>query len=271
MSVVVTYSTSLGCELPLSETLAGLAELNAHSVDLLCIEGWAHQNPSKLAAEFPRSVAQLRAQFETHGLRIGSLNTMTGAPLHLRDQQNQERRAQESTALLELMSHFQIPSAALQPPLRRWSSWTDKEQDDAIVSTHEEVERALLAGKRFALELHSDSPFSTPAQIDRLLHAWPDVPLVFDPSHFIAQGLPLAATEPWMETAQLVHLRDAAPGHLQTPFGQGTIDFDWLLGTLRDYGFDGVISIEYLGFSNAGFAVKDSARRLHDLVCEVFS
>lgn len=271
MSVTVTYSTSLECELPLHEALAALVHIGATQLDLLCIEGWAHQNPSALASDFENVVAQLRAQVENRCLRISALNTMTSAPLHLRDEFSLTRRAQESAALLKLMKLWDIPTAALQPPLRRSAGWTDDEQDYAIASAQEEVARAHAAGKRFALELHSDSPFSTPRQIDRLLRAWPDAPLVFDPSHFIAQGLPLASTEPWMKTAKLVHLRDAAPGQLQAPFGRGTIDFNRLLGTLRDYGFDGIISVEYLGFSNGGFDVRDSARRLHDLVCNVLS
>lgn len=266
MKPTIACSTSIGCEVTLPEALARIAAIGAREVDLLCIEGWVHVNPSALAGDFGKEVSRIENLLVTHGLRVTALNVMTGAPLHLRTPEMQQRRARETTALLALMERWAIGTAALQPPLRRDGAWTDREQDDVIASVREEAERAAQAGRTLALELHSQSPFETPTQVARLLAAWPDVPLVYDPTHFLAQGLTTRATERFLGRAKLVHLRDAAPGRLQTRLGEGALDLDWLLAVLRDRSFAGHISIEYLGGSDLPFDPSDSARRLWDRV-----
>jgi sugar phosphate isomerase/epimerase len=47
---------------------------------------------------------------------------------------------------------------------------------------------------------------------------------------------------------------------MQTPMGEGQVDFDWLTGALRDCGYAGDVSIEYL--PGADFDATDSVRRL---------
>jgi hypothetical protein len=42
-----------------------------------------------------------------------------------------------------------------------------------------------------------------------------------------------------------VHLRQSRPGALQTKLDKGTINIGAELGTLRDAGYDGYLSIEY--------------------------
>jgi sugar phosphate isomerase/epimerase len=271
MKATVAVSTSIGSDRPIAEVLARLAALDTREIDLLCIEGWAHVDPSALATRFEEEVVRIESGLVAHRLRVTALNTMTGASLHLRDPGMLERRARESAALLALMKRWKIDTAALQPPLRRGAPWSEAEQDATIVSVREEVERASRDGRRFALELHVDSPFETPDQIARLLAAWPEVPLVYDPTHFIAQSVPLRSTERLLRQTVLVHLRDAAPGQLQVPFGTGALDLDWVLAKLCDQGFDGHVSIEYLGGMGAAFDLDDSVRRLRDRVRQAFS
>jgi sugar phosphate isomerase/epimerase len=49
----------------------------------------------------------------------------------------------------------------------------------------------------------------------------PEVPLVYDPTHFVMQGIDIRETGWLMAHAQHVHLRDAAPDKMQVPFGTG--------------------------------------------------
>ena len=266
MKATIACSTSIGSNRPLPEALAMIEALDAHEIDLLCIEGWAHVNPSALAADFSTEVARVEAWLAVHRQRVTALNVMTGAPLHLRAADMQRRRARESEALLALMERWRIVVAALQLPLRTGASWSEREQDDVMASAREEVDRAARAGRLLALELHTRSPFETPAQIARLLAAWPDVPIVYDPTHFLAQGIPLRATERFLRQARLIHLRDAAPGRLQVRLGDGALEIDWLLAAWREHHFSGHISIEYLADPHANFDLADSTRRLHDRV-----
>jgi sugar phosphate isomerase/epimerase len=271
MKATAACSTSIGSDRPLAEALARLAARGAQEIDLLCIEGWAHVNPSALAERFDAEAARIESALAAQGLRVTALNTMSGAPLHRRDPGMRERRARENAALLALMKRWKIGAAALQPPLRRGAPWSKAEQEETMVSVREEVERAEHAGRCFALELHVDSPFETPRQVASLLAAWPEVPLVYDPAHLIAQGVPLRSTERLLRQAKLVHLRDAAPGRLQVSFGTGALDLDWVLDGLRDRGFAGHVSIEYLGGMGAAFDLDDSVRRLRDRVRQALS
>lgn len=96
----------------------------------------------------------------------------------------------------------------------------------------------------------------------------PNLGIVYDPTHFVMQGLEIRETDWLIKRAQHVHLRDAAPGAIQTPFGEGAVDFGWVLGTLREHGYSGHISIEYL--ETKDFDALDSALRLHEVIARVF-
>jgi sugar phosphate isomerase/epimerase len=82
------------------------------------------------------------------------------------------------------------------------------------------------------------------------------------------QGIDLHETEWLMRNARLVHLRDAAPGRLQTPFGAGAVDFDWVLQALKEHGYRGNLSIEYLETDE--FDVLDSSQRLYNKIADHF-
>ena len=65
-----------------------------------------------------------------------------------------------------------------------------------------------------------------------------------------------------------VHLRDAAPGELQTHFGKGAVDFDWLFNSLKDRGYQGHFSIEYLQMKDMD--VLDDVARMRDAIAKHF-
>lgn len=48
-----------------------------------------------------------------------------------------------------------------------------------------------------------------------------------------------------------VHLRNASPAQMQVPMGTGSVDFAWLLRALRGRGYEGAVTIEYLGAGEA--------------------
>lgn len=98
--------------------------------------------------------------------------------------------------------------------------------------------------------------------------AIPDIPLIYDPSYFIMQDIDLRETEWLMVNARHVHLRDAAPKQMQVEFGKGAVDFDWVLRTLKDHGYSGNFSIEYL--ETDGFDVLNSSHKLYDKIAKYF-
>ena len=98
-----------------------------------------------------------------------------------------------------------------------------------------------------ALENHIDSVAETLDGALWLLDAVPGLRLAYDPSHLAAQEIDPRDAIPLMDAAAHVHLRDAAPGRIQVPFGEGTLDLDWILRTFLERGYTGHVAIEYLG------------------------
>lgn len=266
--IKIVCSSAIGCGFPVEEALDRIAAIGLQDADLLTIEGWAHINPSALAADFDATSAQIDALLAKRGLKLRSLNAMLGPKMHERDASFSEPRTQQTQALLKLMRKHGFSTIALQPPLKWQETWSNEEQDRCIATLQEQLALAKNEGVCFALELHTRSPFETMDQVRRLMDAIPDVPLVYDPTHFIMQGIPLKDTAWMLNNTRHCHVRDAAQGQLQAPFGQGSVDWDWLTGSLKDSGFSGVVSIEYLGSKDTPFDVLDSAKRLASLLQE---
>lgn len=264
----IVCSSSIGCGFSLEQALDRVVTVGLKDVDMLAIEGWAHVNPSTLVSDFDGTAAHIASLLDARGLTLASLNAMIGPKMHERDVAFAESRSQQTTALMQLMRKHGFTTIALQPPLKWQESWHIDEQDLCIETLHEQLALATEAGLTFALELHTRSPFETMGQVKRLMDAIPDVPLVYDPTHFIMQGIPLKETAWMLKNAKHCHVRDADKAALQAPFGEGAVDWDWFTGALKDSGFSGVVSIEYLGGKDTEFDVLSSARRLAELLQE---
>jgi sugar phosphate isomerase/epimerase len=166
------------------------------------------------------------------------------------------------------MHHLAIPVGAIQPrkpdPSRPW----EEVLADCVATLREQFQAGAAAGVQFCVELHINSPFETPEQARRLLEAMPEVRFVYDPTHAVCQGLDVRDTAWVMEHAAHVHLRDAAQGQLQAAYGEGAVDFDWVLSALRERGYSGSFSIEY--FNAPEFDVDASVLRLRDHIRRYF-
>jgi sugar phosphate isomerase/epimerase len=266
--MIVSCSTSVRCNSSLEKALADIEAAGMHYVDVLAIDGWVHIHTRDLVDDFETVFSRLDSLLRQHHLTPAALNTGAAPQLHHRSEQMNAQRRREIEALVRLTQRLGVSVAAIQPRS------TDRQRPyadvlaDCVATLREQMEIGARAGVTFALELHVNSPFETLEQARMLLAELPDLPLVYDPTHFVMQGIDIRETGWLMKNARHIHLRDAAPGHLQVPLGAGLVDFDWLLGALRDQGYRGYFSIEYLETDE--FDVMDSARRLYDLVSARF-
>ena len=100
-------------------------------------------------------------------------------------------------ALARLAQHLGVSVAAYQPygrdPNRTWKAALP----DCLDTLRELVAVIKSSGVRFGLELHSGSPFETLQQVRRLVDEIPGIPIAYDPSHFVMQGIDLKDTV-WM-------------------------------------------------------------------------
>ncbi|AZN38260.1 sugar phosphate isomerase/epimerase family protein [Paenibacillus albus] len=244
--MTIACSTSIRCGSSLHVALQTVAELGFHAVDLLAIDGWVHVNPSDLASDWEGTLSRLDEQLTAHGLVPLALNTGTGPQLHDRSNAACARRQAEIAALIRLMQRYGVQLAAIQPRNNDVSRPWSLVLADCVATLREYDAAARTAGVEFALELHINSPFETLEQARALVAAMPEVKLVYDPSHFVMQGIDIRETEWLMEHAVHVHVRDAARDRMQTHLGEGDVDLDWMLGTLARRGYRGHFSIEYL-------------------------
>jgi len=259
----IACSTSTRCNTPLEEGLGAIAAAGFKRVDILSIDGWAHVHTSELTTEAGLTAAVRRAEtlLGRHGLIPIATNSGVGPQLHDRSPDAIARRRAETEGLIRWMKALGIRTAAIQPrqpdPGRPWEDVLL----DCAASLREQLEIAAGKDVTFALEFHVNSPFETMDQCRRFLALVPEMPLVYDPTHFVMQGVPLADTFEFMARAAHVHLRDAAAERMQTRFGEGTVDFDSLLGELKARGYKGDFSIEYL--QTGDFEVLEEAKKLY--------
>ena len=175
-----------------------------------------------------------------------SLNSGAGIQLYDRTTDAVAQRKAEVQALARFMKHFHVPISAVQPrQADATRAWFDV-FDDCVETLEEHWEIAIAEGIKFALEPHVGIPFESSAQVRRLLDAIPEMPLIYDPSHFAAQGIDVQETDRLLDRAAWVHVRDGVSGTIRAHFGEGDVDFDWIFRSLRDPGYDGGFSIEYL-------------------------
>ena len=266
--MAVSVSSAIGCGSPLGRALDTVAATGAKRLDLLTIGAWAHVNPADLARDYAGTVAQLDTLLSRAGLSLLALNTGTTVQLHDRSDAANNARAAQTEALCRLMQDKLVATAAIQPLQPDRNRRPDEVMRDCIASLRQQYAIASRYGVRLAVELHVNSPFESVAEAQTLLREMPEVGVVYDPTHFVMQGIPLKETTWIMDRAIHVHARDAARGMLQVPLGQGEIDFVWMARSLRDRGFSGNVSVEYLQTDK--FDVVDSARRLYERLCGLF-
>jgi len=266
--MTIACSTSVRCNSSLEKALADIAAAGFEAIDLLAIDGWVHVSTTDLANRFEETLAHVDGLLSQHRLAPVALNTGVSPQLHQRSAEVNTQREREVQGLIRLMQRYGTQVAAMQPrnpdPARPWGEVLR----DCVATLREQVEAGRAAGVTFALELHVHSPFETLEQARQLLAAMPDLPLAYDPSHYVMQGIEIKETAWLMDHARHVHLRDADVNHMQVPFGEGAVDFDWVLGALEDRGYQGHVAIEYL--ESDQFDALDSTLRLRDLIARHF-
>jgi sugar phosphate isomerase/epimerase len=108
------------------------------------------------------------------------------------------------------------------------------------------VDAGGAGGLRVSIEPHLESVTDSPARTLQMLETVPGLTLTLDYSHFIHAGYAQSDIEPLDEHARHLHVRQAAPGRLAAPVGDGTIDHRRLLTHLHALGYAGAFTTEYV-------------------------
>ena len=241
----IACSTTMGSAMETADVLDAIAKLGFDEVDILGIHQWApHIQPEGWLSDPIQAKLDLDKLLDQDHLKLRCLNLGLSRELYDRSENAIKMRQDELTAYLNVMKAYGLSVAALQP-----GKYPEGELDyfPAYIKTLNEIHAMEKeAGVTLALELHVGSPVGQLSDANRLLDAIPDLKIIYDPSHFAMQGISLKDTLNLIERTAHVHVRDAAPGKLQVPYGTGTVDFAGTWQALLDHDYAGGFSIEYI-------------------------
>lgn len=232
----------------LDTALAAIAREGFSHVDLIAIPGWGLVEPAELVTDFDSVALRVRAALKHYGLRVSALNAAVANLYGRADAAVNVARLEQVDAICRLMAQVQAPLVSFFPggnwPAQqmRWEEVLAAE----VATLREMFSVGMRYGVAICVEPHAHTPFENLQQVRALLDAMPELRVAYDPSHFAMQSLDLRQTAFILDRATHVHVRDAAPGAMQTPVGQGTVDTGWLVEQLRLRQYQGAIAIEYL-------------------------
>ncbi len=240
----IACSTS-AFKIPLNDALKQISEMGFKYVDIIAIPAWNHLSFEKMQDDYDTYLTEIKSALKTNNLTPIATNFAVAHP-HTRDKETNIKRINEVKVLVKFMKDLDIEKGSFYPGYKNEErDWNDV-LEDSILSFNEIIEIGKEQGICLAPELHTGTPFETIEQIEKLFNKMPELEIVYDPSHFAIKEIDLQNTKFILDKAVHVHLRDADKDQLQSHFGTGNVDFNWILETLKKQNYKGDISIEYL-------------------------
>ncbi len=242
----IACSTAIGTRRPLPDALARIAQLGFEAIELMCFPGWAHVEPAELAEGGQAKVTELQEALSAHSLRAVALNGEPSGEINTFFPMTHAQNLKEAVALCELARALEarvvtVPAGAELPGLSFEDSFQLSIQnlrDWAAIGADRDV--------RVAIETHVGSLAERPDNTLRLLEQVDDLWITYDPSHYVAAGIPLSEGEPLLCRIAHCHLRNARVGCFQERMDRGLLDIDGVLRTLQKHHYEGWIAIEYI-------------------------
>jgi sugar phosphate isomerase/epimerase len=254
----IACSTGIRSTKSLEEACALIHELGFAYVDPLAMEGW-HIKPSRLVADAEGEAARLRALLDQYGLLGAAINL---GFLHNLAQCTPEQHA----ANLDVVRGAGVLARAAGTSILTVGTGNTGDEDRGTLIDRladrlgQVVSVAGEAGMVVALETHAGSIAVYPEVDLELLSRCPGLKLTYDPSHFIADQVPVEDTLDLLAHAVHVHLRNARVGHFQETMAKGALDIPWIVDQIVASGYEGAVSIEYIedcGGIQEGYEVRD--------------
>jgi sugar phosphate isomerase/epimerase len=265
----IACSTGVRSTESLETACALVQELGFSSVDPLAIEGW-HIKPSRLVQHAAAEAERLCALLERQRLECAAINL---GFLH-----NLARCTPEQLQVnLQVVRGASVLAQAAGTSILTVGTGTTGDEDRRTL-TERLVDRlgqvvavAAEAQMTVALETHAGSIAVYPEVAHELVARCPGLKLTYDPSHFIADQVPVAETLGLLHDAAHIHLRNARVGHFQETMDKGLLDVPWMVDQIIASGYRGVVSIEYIqdcGGIQEGYEVADEALALKQLLLD---
>ncbi len=189
------------------------------------------------------------AEIEAVGILASNLYWMFGtdpADNAISDPRALGRNLSEFEQVARFAEALRIPTIFLLPGVSHPGRTRAQSLEQSAVSLREMLPMAERRGATLTVEPHVGGLLASPLETLRFLEIVPGLRLTLDYAHFACMGFPQTEIDPLAPHAAHVHLRQARPGALQAKWGEGTLDFGAIIGTLRDAGYDGFLAVEYV-------------------------
>ncbi|HTI10063.1 MAG TPA: sugar phosphate isomerase/epimerase family protein [Puia sp.] len=260
------------------KVLSLIAMLDCGGVDIGLFSGRSHLTAESEFGQLRQRARTLSTLLEDRGLVATDvyLQLDTKLSAYAINHPQQARRQYARERFLQLLDYAGELGAdhITTLPGMHFPEWT---KEETIVRCYEELywrlEKATAAGLVFSVEVHIGCPFTDPVDMQALLDAVSGLTLTLDYTHFIYNGYPQSAIDPFLRYASHFHARGAREGRLQTSMTDNTIDYKEIIEKLKAAGYEGWIGLEYIWTAwehcNEADTLSETIR-LRDLIKEAY-
>ncbi len=224
----VAATTRCFADLPLSEALGRLVDLEYTAIELMLHETDGHMKPSEVLADWEQAVRRCR---ETRRLTVCALNVEPEA-------EGSELYYQQFAACCKLAKAIKVVTLTVR---------------SAELGTpfNEEIERlrrlVAIAGKegvRVGMLTETGRMSQDPDTACVICQNAEGLGITLDPSHFIYGPHKGARFEQVMKHVYHVRLRDTSKQQLQVRVGQGDVEYGRLVNQLNKYRYNRALAVD---------------------------
>ena len=228
----------------LKEITGILKVLGVNAVDLGFFYS-ANVGKEKLLA----SPKKLATELKKHDIAYSNLYYLFGNTLverNLAGNKYQNENLEDFKQAVAFCKLLEIPTVMLLPGVINKAQGRKEALEQAAKNLNVLMPIAEAAGVTLTIEPHVHSYLESPSLVMELLERVANLKLTLDYAHFVCLGYRQEEIDVLAPYAAHVHLRQARPGILQAKLDEGTINFPALIATLRDSGYEGYLSLEYV-------------------------
>ena len=250
MSLRVSCADSTFPRLSHEAALTVIKDLGITAVDVCSFTGYPHTPPDAILADPEGAADAVLARLDRFGLEAADVFLIVGGSfdelaINHPDQAVRDRSLEYFEHCLVFARRLRAPGVTILPGTVFDAVGEEASLELAASELNRRAEIAGEAGLRLAFEPHFGSLAETPARALELVERTPEVGFALDYSHFVYQGISVEDVDPLLSRTHHLHVRQAAPGAIQTRTEEGVIDFARIRDALLGMGYDGYFALEY--------------------------
>lgn len=242
-------STLIHASLPLEQTLRNIRALGFRYVEIDFFD-WAHLDVASFVDDHEATTTRISAACNDADLIPIALSLGLHGAL--------EEQTAQMNASSQIARELGVPYLTFQAAPKETSLEADIKRAGLLLDI------ALKHELTLGIETHFFVHTEDPTVARRYLEDVPGLCLTLDPSHYEAGPHWSRGYDDLLPYVSFIHIRSAGRGgwdEIQQPAGSGVIDYSSLLRSLRETGFDGDASIEYVeGAPGITDAAKEASR-----------